>query len=271
VRYDQQTDTTVIGALTNSGITVSNKDASQDQELKAGQLLVVVKGRFQGLYDFDLQNFYQTSDLVQGLDLTKQNLTSSSDPAIASVQAEIVAALAGQAPLTGQEVIENPSFLNLTASADSEETTIEDLTADLNASPIDTFVSTGEILFNNAQELVNTEETIPVPENSVVSNPIDRPITTEPTTTEPTTTEPTTTEPTTTEPTTTEPTTPEPTTPEPTTPEPTTTEPTTTEPTTTEPTTTEPTTTEPRTTEPTTTEPTTTEWTTTEPTVERAF
>jgi hypothetical protein len=173
VRYDQQTDTTVIGALTNSGITVSNKDASQDQELKAGQLLVVVKGRFQGLYDFDLQNFYQTSDLVQGLDLTKQNLTSSSDPAIASVKAEIAVALAGQAPLSGQGIIDNPSFLNLTTRSDTEDTATGNLIGDSNASPIDTFVNTGEILFNNAQELANSEDKIPTLENSVGSNSID--------------------------------------------------------------------------------------------------
>ncbi|MBD2336264.1 FecR domain-containing protein [Calothrix sp. FACHB-156] len=116
VRYDEQTDTTIVGALTNSGIEVSNK-ASQSQVLEAGQLMVIVKGRFQGLYDFDLRNFYETSDLVRGLDLTRQNLAPTPDPAIASVQAETAAAVATQTPLKGEGVVENPSFLQLTASS----------------------------------------------------------------------------------------------------------------------------------------------------------
>ncbi|AUT01480.1 iron dicitrate transport regulator FecR [Nostoc sp. CENA543] len=174
VRYDEQTDTTVVGALTNSGIVVSNKDGSQAQELQAGQLIVVVKGRFQGLYDFDLQNFYQTSDLVQGLDLTRQNLTSSTDPAIASVQAEVVAALAGQTPLSGQDVIENPAFLELTANSGSDNQS-NDLTANSNNSSMDSFFDTGEILFNNAQDLANRNDNRAVVENNVVSIPVSTP------------------------------------------------------------------------------------------------
>ncbi|WP_339382000.1 FecR domain-containing protein, partial [Tolypothrix tenuis] len=121
VRYDEQTDTTIVGALTNSGIEVSNK-ASQSQVLEAGQLMVIVKGRFQGLYDFDLRNFYETSDLVRGLDLTRQNLAPTPDPAIASVQAETAAAVATQTPLKGEGVVENPSFLQLTASSSNSAT-----------------------------------------------------------------------------------------------------------------------------------------------------
>ncbi|BAU06197.1 FecR family protein [Fischerella sp. NIES-3754] len=115
VRYDQKKDTTVVAALTNSGIEVFNKDASQRRELKAGQMLVVVKGQFQGLYDFDLRTFYETSDIVRGLDLPKQEQPSS-DPAIAKVQAETAEALASQQPITGQQVIENPSFVKLSPS-----------------------------------------------------------------------------------------------------------------------------------------------------------
>ncbi|WP_427158741.1 FecR domain-containing protein [Aliinostoc sp. HNIBRCY26] len=205
VRYDEQTDTTVIGALTNSGIVVSNKDGSQAQELQAGQLIVVVQGRFQGLYDFDLQNFYQTSDLVQGLDLTRQNLTSSTDPAIASVQAEVVAALAGQTPLSGQDIIENPTFLELTANSGSNDQST-DLTANSNnSSSMDSFFDTGEILFKNAHDLANRNDNGAVVENNVVAIPVITPtipvttininvepivteVVTQPTTTQPSTT-----------------------------------------------------------------------------------
>ncbi len=116
VRYNQQTDTTIVGALTNSGIEVSNKEASQTQVLQAGQMMVIVNGKFQGLYDFDLRNFYETSDLVRGFDLNRQNLKPAGDRAIASVQAETAAALRAQSPITGEGVVENPSFLQLTTS-----------------------------------------------------------------------------------------------------------------------------------------------------------
>ncbi|MEH2420392.1 MAG: FecR family protein, partial [Nostoc sp.] len=122
VRYNQQTDTTIVGALTNSGIEVSNKEASQTQVLQAGQMMVIVKGKFQGLYDFDLRNFYETSDMVRGLDLTRQNPTPTSDPAIASVQAETAAALSTQSPITGEGVVENPSFAELTTSPSTSST-----------------------------------------------------------------------------------------------------------------------------------------------------
>lgn len=160
VRYDQPTDTTIIGALTNSGIQVANQDASQTQELKAGQLLLLVKGKIQGLYDFDLNNFYETSDLVQGLDLPRKNLNSTTDPAIASVQAEIIAALAAQAPIIGEGVLDNPSFLQLTAKSDSEDSAIENLTNRSYNSVVDSLLDIGELLFNNAQEAANRDENI---------------------------------------------------------------------------------------------------------------
>ncbi|MBW4602860.1 MAG: FecR domain-containing protein [Calothrix sp. FI2-JRJ7] len=121
IRYDKATDTTIVGALTNSGIEVFNKDASSSQVLQAGQMMVVVKGKFQGLYDFDLRTFYDTSDLVRGLDLTRQNPNATSDPALSSVQAETSAALAKQSPISGPGTIKDPSFVKL--STTPEEST----------------------------------------------------------------------------------------------------------------------------------------------------
>ncbi|MDZ8237348.1 MAG: FecR family protein [Nostoc sp. ChiQUE01a] len=174
VRYDQQTDTTVVGALTNSGIEVSNKEASQTQVLQAGQLMVIVKGKFQGLYDFDLRNFYETSDLVRGLDLNRQNATPTADPAIASVQAETVAALQAQSPLTGQGVVENPSFLELTSSP-SNSATNDVVTNDSsidpisNDSPVNSFEETGQILSNTEQPTTSSNNNNTIPPNNNVS------------------------------------------------------------------------------------------------------
>ncbi|MEM7556575.1 MAG: FecR domain-containing protein, partial [Cyanobacteria bacterium P01_A01_bin.84] len=113
VRYDKQTDTTIVGALTDSGIEVSNKNKSQTQELKAGQLIIIVKDRIKSLYDFDLRTFYETSELVNDLNLDKQGIAVK-DSAIASVKAETTEALKEQTPVIGKGVVENPSFIQLT-------------------------------------------------------------------------------------------------------------------------------------------------------------
>ncbi|MDM9380554.1 FecR domain-containing protein [Chlorogloeopsis sp. ULAP01] len=118
VRYDEKKDTTVVAALTNSGIEVFNKDATQRQELKAGQLAVIVKGRLQGLFEFDLRNFYDTSDLVRGLDLPQRGAPAP-DPAIAKVQVETAAAVSSQLPIVGKGVVENPSFIKLSTTPSS--------------------------------------------------------------------------------------------------------------------------------------------------------
>ncbi|WP_017315899.1 FecR family protein [Mastigocladopsis repens] len=159
VRYDQETDTTIVGALTNSGIKVFNKDASQNQELQAGQLIVIVKGKFKGLYDFDLRTFYQTSDLVQGLDLTLKYGVPNSDPAIASVQAETAAAVAAQSPVNGQGVVENPSFVKLTTTFPSSPN--NNIIRD--ESPVDTLLETGQVLSNTGEQSGNRDRRNPNP------------------------------------------------------------------------------------------------------------
>ncbi|MEH1879318.1 FecR family protein [Nostoc sp.] len=190
VRYNQQTDTTIVGALTNSGIEVSNKEASQTQVLQAGQMMVIVKGKFQGLYDFDLRNFYQMSELVRGFDLTKQNLTPTSDPAIASVEAETAAALNAQSPISGEGVVENPSFADLTTNP-STSSTNDIITNNSPVHPIEdnsllnSFENAGQLLSNtqqrpgknNASRTVNLPVTPVNPPITPVNPPINLPVT----------------------------------------------------------------------------------------------
>ncbi|MBD2420537.1 FecR domain-containing protein, partial [Anabaena cylindrica FACHB-243] len=169
VRYNKESDTTIIGALTNSGIEVANKEASQNVVLQAGQLMVVVQGEFQGLYDFDLKNFYDNSDLVRGFDLNRQNSTSIPDPELASIQAETIAALAAQKPITGQGLIDNPSFLNKNFNPrnssenngvgrdqkrnnrPSRDNSARDPIRNNLRVPINTFIQTGEVIRENRQ------------------------------------------------------------------------------------------------------------------------
>jgi FecR protein len=183
VRYDATTDTTIVGALTNSGIEVSNKEASCGV-LEAGQLIMIVKGKCQGLLDFDLRNFYETSDLVRGLDLNRQNIAPSPDPAIASVQAETSAAIATQTPIKGEGVLENPAFLQLTpSSSDSPSTVItnsgdED---DVSVNPgednpaVNSFVDTGEVQ-SSGQIKPQIPSPKPIEPDKPVDPPIDKPV-----------------------------------------------------------------------------------------------
>ncbi|WP_414624261.1 FecR domain-containing protein, partial [Calothrix sp. CCY 0018] len=165
VRYDEQTDTTVVGSLTNSGIEVFNKDESRSQVLKAGQFIVVVKGRIEGLYNFDLRTFYDTSDLVRGLDLTRaSNDTTSSDPAMASVQAETSEALTKQVPIVGEKVVENPSFIELSPVSTDPLGEEVGQTDRLPVNPL----NTEQVIINNPDK--NEDES---PSND--SNPISSP------------------------------------------------------------------------------------------------
>lgn len=108
VQYAPETDTTVVGALTNSGIQVGNRNRSQNQPLQAGQLAVVVKDRITRVYNFDLKTFYETNDLVQGLELTQKPVPGQDDPAIAAVRAETIEALQEQ-----HQRFQNPDLTRL--------------------------------------------------------------------------------------------------------------------------------------------------------------
>jgi FecR protein len=196
VRYDAETDTTIVGALTNSGIEVSNKEASCGV-LEAGQLVMIVKGKCQGLLDFDLRNFYETSDLVRGLDLNRQNLAPSPDPAIASVQAETSAAIATQTPIIGEGVLENPSFLQLTPSSSDSPSAVSTNSSDeketllkpsQDNSSVDPFVDTGEVQLsgqpgnnshtdvNNTQSVTKPEISLPNPSQPTLPKPDNEPL-----------------------------------------------------------------------------------------------
>ncbi len=121
VRYIPGTNTTLVGALTDSGIEVFNDNESQQQELQAGQLAVIVEDQIQEIYEFDLNTFYETSELVQGLNLTQlEDESESSDQALNSVRAETVAAIAAQSDFDEAEVVDNPNFIRL----DSVSTTL---------------------------------------------------------------------------------------------------------------------------------------------------
>lgn len=122
VRYIPETDTTIVGALTNSGIQVTTDDESAQQPLQAGQMAVVVQNRIERVYNFDLRTFYETSDLVKGLELqSRKELSTEVDPAIAAVREETIAAVETQATGNTATTIQNPSFLRRPTSSNDAE------------------------------------------------------------------------------------------------------------------------------------------------------
>ncbi|MGL4621352.1 FecR family protein [Chroococcidiopsis sp.] len=163
IRHISARKTTIVGALTNSQIEVVNQKSSQRQVLKAGQLAVVVKGKITALYNFDLKTFYESSDLVSGLNLNKKSVTAT-DIELAQVQAETSAAIAAQSPLTGEEIIINPSFVR---SSDSPSPHLQQ---DSNNLLNHTSVSTTEFIDNGAVILDRFEIS---PDNSESSSDND--------------------------------------------------------------------------------------------------
>lgn len=193
VRHDTASNTTIVGALTNSGIEVFNQKGSRSKVLKAGQMMVVRNGRLWRLYEFDLRNFYRTSDLVKDLELDNPNSVVIPDPALATVRAETTSAIKEQTPLQGKDVVENPSFVALTDGKkrpDSEELDGEKDESEEDSSVIATdnnpvtvtdnnsvrgigFVESGEV----AGEQNNVETTSLTPTNNQVNTPTDNPVT----------------------------------------------------------------------------------------------
>ncbi|MEB3212722.1 MAG: FecR family protein [Leptolyngbyaceae bacterium] len=129
VRYIEETDTTLVGALTDSGIQVFNHDETERYELKPGEMAVVIEDRIHRIYQFDLERFYETSQLTAGLGLGTveyyanrgQIETPPESEALTLVRSETLTALENhEFDETLGEVIESPEFTQMTA-------TVEDL------------------------------------------------------------------------------------------------------------------------------------------------
>lgn len=109
VRYIPETDTTIVGALTDNPdgpMVLFNQDGTEQQALRANEIGVIEGGQITQLYQFDGTLFWQSSGLAEGFNYLTD---SSGSDALDAVRQEIREAIANQRPLNGEGVIENPA------------------------------------------------------------------------------------------------------------------------------------------------------------------
>jgi len=121
VRHDEATNRSFIASATNSNVEVTTPDGSQTLVLNAGQGAILRDNKVEAVVRFDVQTFYETGDIVQGLGLNKGDL--SSDPDLAAVQQEAREALVTVSPLQADKAIQNPPYIQLTQTPEPDTET----------------------------------------------------------------------------------------------------------------------------------------------------
>ncbi len=97
IRYNRETDTTIMGALTNNPLgPMDITTGGQRQDLYAGQMATVVKNRIVRVESFDLNTFLSTSPLYRDIDPT--------DPDLQAVRQEVSDAMSTQVA-DGQPIV----------------------------------------------------------------------------------------------------------------------------------------------------------------------
>lgn len=110
VRYIPETDTTIVGALTNNPdgpMVLFNRDGTEQQALRANEIGVIEGDQITELYQFDGTLFWQSSGLAEGFNYLGDASSTGSD-ALDGVRQEIREAIANQKPITDGNVIVNP-------------------------------------------------------------------------------------------------------------------------------------------------------------------
>jgi hypothetical protein len=82
VTHNGATNTTQAFNLTNLPVTITNLNGTQSQTLQAGQTVRVTNGVIGPVQTFDLQKFYQTSQLAAGLGPGQEALVSQEPPKV---------------------------------------------------------------------------------------------------------------------------------------------------------------------------------------------
>ncbi len=176
IRYDPVTGETSVGALTDSGIKVWNRNQTESRTLKAGQLLVVTKGPLQEPVNFDLQTFYQTSALVGDLHLNDSGFVDG-DTAIAQVRNETLAGVATQT--LAAQGRSTPSLVAPQSSTPIQDSLLSDRAPSSTLRPSPLPASTGVTTGTGATATQSTT----ILETTATPQPLTKPTITNPTAT----------------------------------------------------------------------------------------
>ena len=120
VRYIEETDTTIVGALTDNAdgpMILYTNNGTEQQALYANQVGVVKGDRITELYEIDSRAFWETSGLAETFDYTQD---AGPVDELDGVRQEIREAVENQAPIDGSNVVENPENFSRPESAPTE-------------------------------------------------------------------------------------------------------------------------------------------------------
>lgn len=155
---------TLVGALTNNpagAMVAYNENGSQQQPIYAGEMVVIEGETITQRHEFDLRTFYQTSGLVEGLELDSSTPPESLSNDLQGVWQEIQDALELQGDFddSGEEgeIVENPEFIApvISSVSDDEREPSGSLFAGF-----PNFASSLAAIFHGVGEQVATSETV---------------------------------------------------------------------------------------------------------------
>ncbi|MEA5448477.1 FecR domain-containing protein [Leptolyngbya sp. CCNP1308] len=113
VRYVPSRQLTLVMALADAPTPVLVTAAETEQELAlyGGQMAFVGGGSWQ-VVEFDLLEFYQTSDLMAGLQLDNPSYRPAPNDPLAALRPDLLQALGQQAPFDAENAILDPVLIN---------------------------------------------------------------------------------------------------------------------------------------------------------------
>ncbi|MBE9140857.1 FecR domain-containing protein [Nodosilinea sp. LEGE 07088] len=114
VRHVPSRNLTLVMALANSTtgpVSITTGAPGQEFALYAGQM-TLINGVTSQIVEFDLLEFYQTSNLIANLDLANPDYQPAADEPLAALRPDLLAALAQQLPFSTNDGILDPNLIN---------------------------------------------------------------------------------------------------------------------------------------------------------------
>jgi hypothetical protein len=114
VRHAPSRDLTLVMALANSvtgPVLITTGATGQEFALYAGQM-ALINGVTLQILEFDLLEFYQTSDLIADLDLANPDYQPMANEPLAALRPDLLGALAQQAPFSQNDGILDPNLIS---------------------------------------------------------------------------------------------------------------------------------------------------------------